>query len=177
MAEFTHFDQNGSAIMVDVSDKEETHREATAVGSISMSEECYERIRNGSVKKGDVLGTARLAGIMGTKHTAGLIPLCHPIPLTGVNIEFEADDEHHTIRVYCSAKTTGPTGVEMEALTGVTTALLTVYDMCKAIDRSMVLSQIRLVRKSGGRSGEFYFGGNPSAVPEDRSDPESDFDV
>lgn len=155
--EFTHFDEKGNAIMVDVSDKNETYREATACGSITMSEECYEKVKLGSMKKGDVLGVARIAGIMGTKRTPDLIPLCHPIALTKSEIEFEMDDDGFTIKVFCTAKTKGVTGVEMEALTGVSVALLTIYDMCKAVDKSMCMGDIHLVKKTGGKSGEYLY--------------------
>ncbi len=141
--------------MVDVSGKGSTERSALAEGRIRMSAACFERIETGDVKKGDVLGTARIAGIMGAKKTSGLIPLCHNIPLSGVNIEFEKEPKTCTIRALCTVRCTGQTGVEMEALTGVSCALLTVYDMCKAIDRSMEISDIRLLHKEGGKSGVF----------------------
>ncbi len=153
--EFTHFDTNGNAWMVDVSHKNDTVREAVAEGSIFMSRECFIKVRDGQMKKGDVLGTARIAGIMGAKKTSDLIPLCHILNLTGVSVDFELNEERNEIRALCTAKTTGKTGVEMEALTGVATALLTVYDMCKAVDKTMEIGEIRLRSKKGGKSGEF----------------------
>ncbi|MGN0298920.1 MAG: cyclic pyranopterin monophosphate synthase MoaC [Lachnospiraceae bacterium] len=153
MGEFTHFNQAGEAIMVDVSEKKDTVREATATGQISMSRECYELVKTGGMKKGDVLGVARVAGIMGAKKTSELIPLCHILNLTKIEIEFLYHDEVCVIEVHCTAKLTGKTGVEMEALTGVSTALLTIYDMCKAVDKRMEIGEIKLLRKSGGKSG------------------------
>ena len=153
--EFTHFDGEGNAWMVDVSEKKETIREAVAAGSIFMSAECFEKVRTGGMAKGDVLGVARIAGIMGAKKTSDLIPLCHILNLTKLSVEFELHEEKHEIRAFCTAKTTGRTGVEMEALTGVSTALLTIYDMCKAVDKTMEIGQIALLRKSGGKSGDF----------------------
>lgn len=155
--EFTHFDEKGNARMVDVSDKEITHREATAVGSIRVSEEVFDAIEGRKVKKGDVYTVAQVAGIMGAKRTSDLIPMCHILNLTGVDVTFVPDRETLTITASCTAKTDGKTGVEMEALTGVSTALLTVYDMCKAIDRRMEIEYIHLVKKSGGKSGDFVF--------------------
>ena len=153
--DFTHFDKNGQAVMVDVSKKEETVREATACGTIRMSRECMEKVVHGDVTKGDVLGTARLAGIMGAKKTSELIPLCHMVGLTGVFIEFETEEETGEIKAFCTAKTVGKTGVEMEALTGASVALLTIYDMCKAVDKRMEIGEVCLLRKSGGKSGDF----------------------
>ena len=153
MSEFTHFDKQGNAIMVDVSNKADTVREAMAVGTISLSEECYLKVKQGDMKKGDVLGIARTAGIMGAKKTSELIPLCHILNLTKVTVEFSLDDENCAITAQCIAKTVGKTGVEMEALTGVNVTLLTIYDMCKAIDKGMVISQIKLMKKTGGKSG------------------------
>lgn len=153
MGDFTHFDLKGNAIMVDVSEKKETAREATAVGRILMSEECFQMVKTGGMKKGDVLGVARIAGIMGAKRTSELIPLCHILNLTGVEVEFELQPEICAIEVRCTAKTVGKTGVEMEALTGVNITLLTIYDMCKAVDRGMLIEDIHLLRKSGGKSG------------------------
>ena len=155
--EFTHFDEQGNAIMVDVSGKEITERTAVAEGTITVSRECYEKITAGEVKKGDVLGVARIAGIMGAKKTSELIPLCHILNLTKVSVDFELDPEHCQVRGICTVKCTGRTGVEMEALTGVSTALLTIYDMCKAIDKRMVIKEIHLVEKQGGKSGDFHF--------------------
>ena len=164
--EFTHFDDNGNALMVDVSEKEPTHREAVACGSILVSREVYDAILGHKVKKGDVLTVAQVAGIMGAKKTAELIPMCHILNLTNAKITFELDDFNQadgtasdavTIKAYCRVKVDGKTGVEMEALTGVSVALLTIYDMCKAIDKRMVISDIHLLEKSGGKSGDFKF--------------------
>lgn len=158
MHEFTHFDRNGNAVMVDVSGKAVTYRTATAVGSIFVCKEIMDAVLGGNVKKGDVLGVARVAGIMGVKKTWELVPMCHPLPIQKCGIEFELEEEKGEIRAFCTVKTEGKTGVEMEALTGVQIALLTIYDMCKAIDKGMVMSQIHLVEKTGGKSGEFHFG-------------------
>lgn len=155
MSEFTHFNADGNAVMVDVGEKEDTKREALASGVIYMSEECYRKVKEGSMKKGDVLGVARIAGIMGAKKTAELIPLCHILSLTKVEIDFEYLEEEHGIRVLCRTACTGKTGVEMEALTGVNVTLLTIYDMCKAVDRGMEIGEIHLLEKSGGKSGEW----------------------
>ncbi len=149
----THFDNMGNAAMVDVSEKIETLRIAVARGSIRMYREAFNAVKSGTVGKGDVLGVARVAGIMGAKRTSDLIPLCHPLMLTKVGIDFELDDEDCTVAAVCTAKLSGKTGVEMEALTGVSVALLTIYDMCKAMDKSMEISDIHLVSKSGGNSG------------------------
>lgn len=149
----THFDAAGSAVMVDVSEKPVTTREATAHGVITMNAEAFSAVQNGTAKKGDVLGVARIAGIMATKRTSELIPLCHPLPLTKVAIEFHLLPERQAVEALCTVKTSGVTGVEMEALTGVSTALLTIYDMCKAVDKGMELGEIHLVKKSGGKSG------------------------
>lgn len=153
--EFTHFDEQGNARMVDVGDKNETRREAVAKGSIAMSPECLAKITEGTMAKGDVLGIARVAGIMGAKRTSELIPLCHLINLSKLNIDFEIKEESNEIEAVCTAKTTGKTGVEMEALTGVSVALLTIYDMCKAVDKRMEIGAICLLEKSGGKSGAF----------------------
>ena len=155
MSEFTHFDNEGNAIMVDVTNKNDTVREAVATGSISLSEQCYMKVKNKSMTKGDVLGIARTAGIMGAKKTCELIPLCHILNLTKVTVDFSMDDENFTITAECLAKTVGKTGVEMEALTGVNITLLTIYDMCKAIDKGMVISDIKLMKKTGGKSGNW----------------------
>lgn len=152
--DFTHFDKSGNAIMVDVSEKKQTKRVAIARGQITMNEECFLSVKNGGIKKGDVLGIARIAGIMAVKKTAEIIPLCHTLLIENATIEFELDD-NFTISAACTVKTTGNTGVEMEALTGVSAALLTIYDMCKAIDKSMEISGIHLAHKSGGKSGEY----------------------
>ena len=154
MSEFSHFNSAGEAVMVDVSGKENTKRIAVAAGAIRMSAECFQKVTAGDMKKGDVLGVARIAGIMGAKKTSELIPLCHILQLTKVEIEFRFPGENR-IEAVCTTKTMGKTGVEMEALTGVSTALLTIYDMCKAVDRSMEIGQIRLLEKSGGKSGTF----------------------
>ena len=153
--ELTHFDGNGNAWMVDVGGKEETEREAVAAGRIRMSRECYESIVNGRVKKGDALGTARIAGIMGAKKTPDLIPLCHVLNLTKLSVDFEMLPDECAIRALCTAKATGRTGVEMEALTGVSCALLAIYDMCKAADRAMEIDGIMLLRKRGGKGGDY----------------------
>ena len=176
--EFTHFDENGNALMVDVSEKAETKREATARGSIYMSPECLKKVKEGTMAKGDVLGVARVAGIMGAKKTSELIPLCHLLNLTKLTVDFtikeetneieaactarttgktdfEIEEENLTIKALCMVKVEGKTGVEMEALTGVNIALLTIYDMCKAVDKSMEMGNIYLEHKSGGKSGEF----------------------
>lgn len=157
MNDLTHFDENGNAHMVDVSDKSLTKRVALARGAIKVSSEIMNRIKAGTVEKGDVLGVARIAGIMGSKATSNLIPMCHPLMINGASIEFEIDEEKSEIIIYGEVKTTGKTGVEMEALTAVSTAALTIYDMCKAIDKAMVIKEIHLVSKKGGKSGDFYF--------------------
>lgn len=154
--DFSHFDEQGNAWMVDVSGKNETKREATARGSIFMSPECLKMVQEGSMKKGDVLGVARVAGIMGAKKTSELIPLCHLLNLTKLTVDFTIHEETNSIEAICTACTTGRTGVEMEALTGVNITLLTIYDMCKAVDKSMEMGSIYLEHKSGGKSGEFY---------------------
>lgn len=153
MGEFTHFDQEGHARMVDVSEKAETAREAIAAGTIRMSRECFDKVKAGTMKKGDVLGVARIAGIMGAKKTSELIPLCHILNLTKAEISFQMFEAECKIEARCVVKVTGRTGVEMEALTGVNVALLTIYDMCKAVDKGMEIGEIRLLRKSGGKSG------------------------
>ena len=152
---FTHFDDNGNAVMVDVSGKDITARVAEAVGTIAVSEEVFRAVTEKTVKKGDVLTVAQVAGIMGTKQTSSLIPMCHPLNLTKVSLTFTQDPASCTFTAHCTVKTEGRTGVEMEALTGVSTALLTVYDMCKAIDKRMEITDIHLDKKSGGKSGEF----------------------
>jgi len=152
---FTHFDQAGNAIMVDVGAKEQTNREATAEGAICMSREAYALVKQGNIKKGDVLGVARIAGIMAAKKVDQLIPLCHPLAITGADVDFDFEDESRTIHITARVSMTGKTGVEMEALTAVSVAALTIYDMCKAVDKSMEISYIRLLKKSGGKSGTF----------------------
>lgn len=151
---FTHFDENGKAVMVDVTAKAETERVAVATGKITVSQAVYDAIEEGTVGKGDVLGVAATAGIMGAKRTSDLIPMCHILPITNCRIQFEKAPEECAIYCYCTVKVTGKTGVEMEALTGVSVALLTVYDMCKAIDKSMEIGEIYLLKKTGGKSGE-----------------------
>ena len=153
--EFTHFDENKNAVMVDVSDKDITDRVAVATGRITLCDEAMEAIKGRKIKKGDVLTVAQVAGIMGQKRTSELIPMCHNINLTGSKITFEI--EGNDIVVFSKAKTAGRTGVEMEALMGVNIALLTVYDMCKAIDKRMLISDVHLVEKTGGKSGDFFF--------------------
>ena len=155
MSEFTHFDEGGRAIMVDVAGKDDTRRIATACGVIHMLPETLGRILGGQAAKGDVLGVARIAAIQATKRTAELIPLCHPIALTRVAVDFAPESD--TSRIVCTvtAETVGKTGVEMEALTGVSVALLTIYDMCKAVDRGMRIGDIQLLEKQGGRSGHW----------------------
>jgi cyclic pyranopterin phosphate synthase len=152
---FTHFDGAGNARMVDVSGKSETKRVALAAGSINMSPQAYALVRSGSMAKGDVLGVARLAGIMGAKKVDELIPLAHPLMITRTNIDFIFHDEDCSIEIQATVGICGKTGVEMEALTAVSLAALTVYDMCKAVDKSMVISNIRLLKKTGGKSGTF----------------------
>jgi len=156
MSELTHFDSKGNAVMVDISKKEKTDRQAVAVGRIKMLPECYRKIRKGALHKGDVLGVARIAGIMAVKQTASLIPLCHTLLIEQVSIDFNFDNPECCIRVACTVKTTGATGVEMEALTGVSVTLLTIYDMCKAVDKSMEIGNIYLAEKAGGKSGLHY---------------------
>ena len=151
----THFDSAGQAHMVDVGSKQETHRIATATGSITMQPATLDLIQSGTAKKGDVLGIARIAAIMATKRTSDLIPLCHPLALTKVAVDFEIDAANASIHCTATAETFGKTGVEIEALFAVQTGLLTIYDMCKAVDRGMVIERVQLARKSGGRSGEW----------------------
>ena len=152
---FTHFDDAGNARMVDVSGKVETVRVATAEGRISMIPVAYEMVRAGTMKKGDVLGVARIAGILAAKKVDSLIPLCHPLAITKADVSFSFYDDSHTIGIEATVGITGRTGVEMEALTSVSVAALTIYDMCKAVDKGMEISEIRLVKKSGGKSGDF----------------------
>lgn len=151
----THFDSDGNAVMVDVTDKNETTREATACGSVIMKPETLSTIMTQGIKKGDVLSVAQLAGIMGAKHTSTLIPLCHPLALSSVKVELTCDEKNSAVIITATAKITGKTGVEMEALTAVSVAALTVYDMCKAIDKGMQLTDIRLIKKTGGKSGTY----------------------
>ena len=155
MADLTHIDKDGNAVMVDVGAKDETERTATAKGSILMAPETLALILAGDVKKGDVLTVAQLAGIMGAKRTPDLIPLCHPLALTSVKVELRPDAERNAVDITATCKLKGKTGVEMEALTAVSVAALTVYDMCKAVDRGMRIADIRLTHKAGGKSGVF----------------------
>ena len=155
MSKLTHFNQAGEAHMVDIADKASTARRAVAAGRIVMLAQTLELIQQGKHKKGDVLGVARIAGIMATKRTADLVPMCHPLALTHVSVEFDTDVDQSAIECTVTAETTGQTGVEMEALTGVQVTLLTIYDMCKAVDRGMVIGDVRLLQKSGGKSGHW----------------------
>jgi len=155
VSSFTHFDQAGNAAMVDVSDKPVTARTATAQARVVMAAATLSMIEEGSAKKGDVLGVARLAGIMGAKRTADLIPLCHPLPVTSVKVDLVTDAAGSAVDITATVRTTGQTGVEMEALTAASVAALTVYDMCKAVDRSMRIEGLRVTHKAGGKSGEF----------------------
>jgi cyclic pyranopterin phosphate synthase len=151
----SHIDSDGKAVMVDVSDKDITSRVATAAGSVIMEPETLRLIEDGAVKKGDVLSVARLAGIMGAKKTPELIPLCHPLALNSIDVDLTLDRERNAVDITATCRVSGRTGVEMEALSAVSIAALTIYDMCKAVDRSMRLTDIRLMEKSGGRSGDF----------------------
>jgi len=153
--EFTHFDADGNAVMVDVSKKVETERVATATGTITLSEAAYQLAKSGSMSKGDVLGVARVAGIMAAKKVDGLIPLCHPLAITKITIDFEYLDATNQIGIEAVVGICGKTGVEMEALTAVSITALTIYDMCKAIDKSMIISDICLKKKTGGKSGTY----------------------
>ena len=155
MTGLTHIDSNGNAIMVDVSGKDKTERTASAIGSVFMQEKTLVQINKKKIKKGDVLSIAQLAGIMGAKSTPNLIPLCHPLNLASVKVELSIDKERNAIDIISTCKLTGQTGVEMEALTAVSIAALTIYDMCKAIDRGMRISDIQLISKTGGKSGDF----------------------
>ncbi|WP_170402906.1 cyclic pyranopterin monophosphate synthase MoaC [Ruegeria arenilitoris] len=151
----THFDSDGQAHMVDVSDKDTTNRVAVATGYVKMAQQTFEIISEGRAKKGDVLGVARLAGIMGAKKTPDLIPLCHPLPVTKVSVDLTLDPDLPGVQIETTVKTTGQTGVEMEALTAVSTAALTVYDMAKAVDKAMEIGGIRVLLKDGGKSGRY----------------------
>ncbi|GJJ02920.1 cyclic pyranopterin monophosphate synthase accessory protein [Duganella rhizosphaerae] len=153
--QLTHFDGSGQAHMVDVGAKAETHRTALASGSIRMKPETLAIIIGGTAKKGDVLGIARIAAIMASKRTSDLVPLCHPLALTRVTVDFETDEAHSSVHCKAQVETYGKTGVEMEALTAVQVGLLTVYDMCKAVDRGMVMTDIRVMEKHGGKSGDW----------------------
>ena len=151
-----HIDQSGNASMVDVSAKPDTERIAVATGSVAMQPETLRLVADNAFDKGDVLAVARIAGIMGAKQTSSLIPLCHPLPLSRIAVDFDLDTEASAVHITAEAKTTGKTGVEMEALTAVSIAALTIYDMCKAVDRGMRIEAVRLTRKSGGQSGDFH---------------------
>lgn len=153
--ELTHINEEGRAKMVDVSEKVDTVREAVAIGYVSMKRETLEKIKEGTISKGDVLSVAQVGGIMGAKNTPQIIPMCHPIMISGCDINFKMDFENNRVEITATTKTVGKTGIEMEALTAVTTAALTIYDMCKAIDREMIINNIMLVKKSGGKSGVF----------------------
>ena len=153
--DLTHFDASGQAHMVDVSAKAQTHRRAVAQGRITMQAATFKKLSQGDAKKGDVLGVARLAGIMAAKQTGALIPLCHPIPLTSVTVDFVIDSESSSVTCTAASETVGRTGVEMEALTAASIALLTIYDMLKAIDRGMVIDGVKLLEKHGGKSGSW----------------------
>ena len=155
MAEFSHFNDSGRARMVDVSEKSETTRVAVAAGRVKVNAETFALIKSGGMKKGDVLGTAQIAGIMGAKRTPDIIPMCHPIMISGVDIEFNLNEEDLAVEITATAKCTGVTGVEMEVLTAVSVAALTVYDMCKAVQKDMEITDICLLKKSGGKSGDF----------------------
>lgn len=156
-----HFDAAGNAVMVDVSQKCSTARVAVAAGSISMNAAAFTAVAAGTAKKGDVLGVARVAGIMAAKRTSELIPMCHPLMTEKATVDFELNEETRTVRATCTVKTTGKTGVEMEALTGAGVALLTIYDMCKAVDRAMEITGLRLLEKAGGQSGHYTRGEAP----------------
>ena len=155
MAEFTHIDPKGHVRMVDVSEKSSTQRAATAHGAVSMNPDTFRKIQEMAIKKGNVLETARIAGIMAAKKTAGLIPMCHPLNINHASVEFIPDQDHHRIAIRATVRLFGRTGVEMEALTAVSIAALTIYDMCKSHDREMTISEISLLKKSGGKSGTF----------------------
>lgn len=153
--EFTHFNESGRVRMVNVGEKAPTQRTAVAAGRVLVNRETLELIRTGGLKKGDVLGTAQIGGILGAKNTSQIIPLCHPIMLSGVDIDFSLNERDSAVEITATASCTGSTGVEMEALTAVSVAALTVYDMCKAVQKDMVIDNIRLMRKTGGKSGDF----------------------
>ena len=155
MDKLTHVNENGEAVMVDISDKSETKRCARACGKIKMTEQAYEAVCQNKVPKGDVIAAARIAGIMAVKKTPDIIPLCHTLLLDGVAVDFEFDENERSIKAVCTVNLTGKTGAEMEALTGVSVSLLTVYDMCKAVDKEMEITDIHLLEKTGGKSGHF----------------------
>lgn len=154
---FTHFDNEGNAVMVDVTEKNKTERVAIATGKVKTSKETIALIKNGEIGKGDVLGVARVAGIMAIKKASDLIPMCHPLMINGCSIDFEIDEDNSEIIINSKVKIFEKTGVEMEALTGVSVAALTIYDMCKAVDKRMEIDGIHLVKKTGGKSGEFNY--------------------
>lgn len=156
MAELTHFNRQGRAQMVDVTEKAVTHRTAVAAGEVHMAPETLEKIKAGTVKKGDVLAVAQVAGIQAAKHSWELIPMCHPLPLTGIDITFTLSDDPCMVEIAATVTCTGVTGVEMEALTAVSVAALTIYDMCKAVQKDMHITHIRLLKKSGGKSGDYF---------------------
>ena len=155
MSGLTHFNEEGRAKMVDVSEKQTTLREAVAACSVLVNEETFEMIKCGDVKKGDVLAVAQVAGIMAAKRTSNFIPMCHPVSISGVDISFDPDDEFNIINITATVRCNGETGVEMEALLAVTTAALTIYDMCKANQRDIEISNVRLLKKTGGKSGDY----------------------
>ena len=155
MSELTHFNEQGRAHMVDVTEKSVTHRKAVAAGEIHVAPETLEKIRTGAMKKGDVLAVAQVAGIQAAKHNWELIPMCHPLPLTGIDITFALSDDPCMVEIRAEVTCTGVTGVEMEALTAVSVAALTIYDMCKAVQKDMRIEHIRLLSKSGGKSGDY----------------------
>ena len=155
MSELTHFNEQGRAHMVDVTAKAVTHRVAVAAGEIRMAPETLQKVREGTLKKGDVLAVAQVAGIMAAKHNSDLIPMCHPLMLTGVDIDFALEDDPSRVEIRATVSCNGETGVEMEALTAVSVAALTIYDMCKAVQKDMQITNIRLLRKSGGKSGDY----------------------
>lgn len=156
MADFTHFNDSGRGRMVDVGGKDVTERAATAAGSVSVNTKTFQLIRDGGMKKGDVLGTAQIAGIMAAKKTSEIIPMCHPLMLTGVDMDFNLNENDLTVEIKVTVKCKGVTGVEMEALTAVSAAALTIYDMCKAVQKDMVINKICLLHKSGGKSGDIH---------------------
>ena len=156
MNDFTHFNENGRAKMVDVSEKSETSRTAVAAGRVRMDHETFELVKTGGMKKGDVLGAAQIAGIMAAKRTPDLIPMCHTLLLSGVDMTFDLNDAECTVEITATVRCQGVTGVEMEALTAVSVAALTVYDMCKAVQKDMEITDIRLLSKSGGKSGDYH---------------------
>lgn len=157
MTELTHFNESGYARMMDISEKSETMREAAARAVVRLNAETYKAVRAGEVKKGDVLAVAQVAGIMAAKKTSELVPMCHPVSLTAADIDFTFDDTEHLINITATVRCTGATGVEMEALTAASVAALTIYDMCKALQRDISIENVHLLRKSGGKSGDYVF--------------------